>query len=251
MATQAPKASFRNKSDKAVPNRAKMHSPETCSLSDGLIDGPKTVFVPIQLIDRAKYNPQNIDRPHLQRDSEMGTHVQRLAASMKTVGQLIPVSLYPMPNGRYHLNDGHCRLSAAKLNNFSHLLALLSGVEPTTAYRIINGYTKPHSSNEKLCSFMVDESTSDGYCRVAYQNMVNHVGKKLIKKMAMSGYSKKTYEQAVKLAAYCNRTDDAYIAKVLNWIMEFRQTRKVRHAIEQKVSVVVIIWAIEEGQKLS
>jgi hypothetical protein len=216
----------------------------TQSDESGFRQGPCSVWVPVDLIDRADYNPTNPARPWLQRDHPTSKHVQNIARTLDELGQLVPVSLTRLPNGRFRMNDGHCRLAAVVLKGWTEILALVTDKDPVAVFRVGNTAVKQHSANNKLTEFLADPMTVEDYCRTAYQNMVSHIGRPLAKRMAKEGYTLATYKQALKVTAYCGRGDKAFVQQVVTWLMHHKGTFNTRKAMEAGIRPQQLIWTI-------
>lgn len=63
--------------------------------------------------------------------------VTELAASLKAVGQLVPVLVEPLPDGRYQLLDGHCRHAAANHAGILHLTAIVRQPDDSPVRRTV------------------------------------------------------------------------------------------------------------------
>ena len=214
--------------------------------------GPQTYYIPLKLIDRAEYNPRNPKKSRLDRDSKQGKHVQNLAANFQEMGQLVPVNVSRKKNGRFHLNDGHCRVATAELCEMTTIMAIVSDEKhkPESIYKAINGGVKLHSANENLMTFLSNSMATKDNRRVAYQNMVNHLGRRTVKKLAYGGYTIATYKQALKIGTYCSQTDKEFIIQVLNWLVNNRQTFPARKAMEGGINPARLVRAIANNDKL-
>ncbi|MBC9000463.1 ParB/RepB/Spo0J family partition protein [Micromonospora aurantiaca (nom. illeg.)] len=67
--------------------------------------------------------------------------VAELAASLAAVGQLMPVLLEPLPDGRYQLLDGHRRHAAANLANLPDLMAVVRHRDESPIRRTVRQLT--------------------------------------------------------------------------------------------------------------
>lgn len=63
--------------------------------------------------------------------------VTELAASLKAVGQLVPILVEPLPDGRYQLLDGHRRHAAANEGGIAHLTAIVRHTDDNAARRTV------------------------------------------------------------------------------------------------------------------
>lgn len=63
--------------------------------------------------------------------------VTELAASLKAVGQLVPVLVEPLPDGRYQLLDGHRRHAAANQAGIAHLTAVVRHADTNPVRRTV------------------------------------------------------------------------------------------------------------------
>lgn len=221
-------------------------------IPEGVIIGPSTLYVPLDLIDDAPYNPKNPAKPHLERDNPAGKHVQELARDMGENGQRVPARVHKQKNGRYLMSNGHCRKSAAKLLGWKHLWVIASDDDPTEAYRTENNICKPHSSHEKLYAFLKNPNAVPVYSRNAYRAMVLRLGKKLVEEMVFNNYTWLTYKQALKVVEYCGveDKDDRFLKKVVQWMMRHKMTKELRQAMDIKMNPVKVYQAIDDNKKL-
>ncbi|MBM0235918.1 ParB/RepB/Spo0J family partition protein [Micromonospora sp. ATA32] len=63
--------------------------------------------------------------------------VTELAASLKAIGQLVPVLVEPLPEGRYQLLDGHRRHAAANEAGIAHLTAIVRHTDDNAVRRTV------------------------------------------------------------------------------------------------------------------
>ncbi|MEU3455622.1 ParB/RepB/Spo0J family partition protein [Micromonospora sp. NPDC006766] len=63
--------------------------------------------------------------------------VAELAANLRAVGQLMPVLVEPLPDGRYQLLDGHRRHAAASMAGIGHLMAVVRHADDNAVRRTV------------------------------------------------------------------------------------------------------------------
>lgn len=201
--------------------------------------GPQLYFIPINLVVSAKYNPKN-------RDSVNNKDIKDLAVSIKEMGQLIPVNLTKKGN-KYDLADGHRRIAALKLLKQTEVLAHINGPETAKVFQHLNHNVKQHTPNQRLQSFLANPQTAPMYLGTAFKNMIKELGRPTVKKMANDGYSLGTYKAARKASEFIGLSP----SEILDYMMETKQVRTIRSAIELGWSAKDLRTIIKSGKPLT
>lgn len=84
-----------------------------------------------------------------------------------------------------------------------------------------------------LLTWLVDPLAVSPKCQGNFRRMVDHIGLTPVEKMAKAGMTYATYTQSLSLARRIGLPEDKpSIIAVLEWVMRYQATRKVRQGLD-------------------
>lgn len=196
----------------------------------------KTELIATASIIPAKYNP-------LGRVDKIG----QLIKSIKEHGIIMPLIIDADKN----LIDGHRRLASAKKLKIAKVpvVQMSSTLSKDKAYEIINSTSKK-ISNHDLIFIYVNGGSVPKRAMNQISQLEELVGRDGLRKLGERGATYTVLKYGWLVRKYCGETSDAFLKKVVFWLVDNKMIYPVRRAMEGKVSKDVISRAVNMGRPL-
>jgi hypothetical protein len=196
----------------------------------------KLVMVDVAKLKRASYNPDS-------RMSDLGG----LMRSMETIGQLIPI----LVTAKGQIVDGHRRWAAAKKLEWPKIAAIITSGDPAETFAEINSYVKKFSGNETLVTYFAEPRAISAYNRKVINSAEKILGRQVLRKMALGGFSMATYNLAKRVCHVADSSTPENIKTVLVWMLKFRNQGVVKEMVARGANLSKVIRAARDGKEIA
>lgn len=197
----------------------------------------QVVHLPVDALRSALYNPP--------RRAEM---VADLVRAIEKSGYMKPLDV----TKDNVIIDGHRRLAAARALGWKTVPVVRHPEENASViYAALNSAVRRPSGNDNLYVFLSAPDAVNLGARRGMAAMQEALGIDLLQRLADSGGSIATYKQAAQIADYCGvRQDHEWLRAIVRWLLDTRQTYKVRKALEDGIDPRSLLRAVETGKVL-
>ncbi len=204
---------------------------------------PEMKMLRVSSIKESPYNPDGRTDPNR-------PGFKKLRASIKEYGILVPLIVVRHGRG-YELAEGNCRHTIAKLDNIKVVPAVIvDTARSAPLFAELNDTTSVHTSVEDLGKYLKDRDSVKEWARQRFDLMKETLGSTLCRKLVDNRMSYATYLQAKRLARYCDRSGDLVVRNFVHWLVDYKQTRAARTAMELKYAPAVILQAMSSNRPL-
>lgn len=215
--------------DSQTVNRIKMPTGTKAPILK-LVDPQKLKFAP--------YNPPSRTDP---------ANVKDLIESMAEHGQLTPITI----TGDNFVIEGHRRTVSARELGWESVWAIVrNDVSSELIYAAINGTTRKMSGNDAIGIFLQNPEALPKRIKNRLQNMAAVLGKILVRRMYLDGYSVKLYNTALAIGRYLDNDNDGFIKSVVEWMLDKQMAGMAQRAMTAEVKPSVLNNAIRSGKVL-
>lgn len=196
----------------------------------------KTEQILTSAIKPAKYNPKG-----------RAEHVNQLTKSIKEFGIIMPLVV----DADNNLIDGHRRLASAKFLKLAKVpvIQLDSKMSKDKAYEVINSTSKKISNHDFIFIY-INGGSIPKRAIVKIEQLKEIVGEEGLKKLGDHGATYTVLNYAWMVRKYCGETSDAFLKKVVFWLVYHKMIYATRRAMEGKVKKEVIQRAISSNRPL-
>lgn len=196
----------------------------------------KTEMIPTTSVRVAKYNPK-----------ARSEQIKALVTSIKEYGIIMPLIV----DSKNNLIDGHRRLASAKKLKMDKVpvIQMNGNLSKDKAYEIINS-TSRKISNHDLIYIHINGGSIPTRVLKQIKQLEEIVGLDGLRRLGDIGATYTVLKYAMVVRKYCKEKSDAYLKKVVFWLVENKMIYAVRRAMESRVKKEVIANAISSNRPL-
>ncbi len=173
--------------------------------------------------------------------------LSELLNSIKKNGILYPL----MVDSKMNVIDGHRRLACAKIMKYKTVPTIVSDSNLTKDefYETINSTVRKMAANEMIYIF-VNGGKVPPKTEKRLQILQEIMGTADLKRLGNKYISTSILSTGTKIGTYCGDKSPEFIRKAILWTVDQKQSYQVRKAIEDGVTKVSLIKAINSNKPL-
>lgn len=190
---------------------------------------PSSILIlPIDSLLPPAWNPPE------RKDPDGPERINELLASIQQTGICTPLYVSPPDReGMRRIWDGNRRHTACVKGGYTHMECIEYSGDFEQLFALLNSNVKPHTSRQKLGSYLIAPRTVTPYMQRALGAMLTEVGRDAMQETYVRGGSYATFKQARDIAYYCELGDDrAFVRQALLWLVRFKGTCAARQYMD-------------------
>lgn len=170
-------------------------------------------------------------------------NLRTLVDSMETLGLLQPITV----DLNYQIIDGHRRAASAKKLGWKTIEAnVVKNCDANAVFGSINTTSRKLSGCDALYVYLEEPAAVVRSTRLKFDEMVEVLGRPLVKKICKSGNSWRIYVNAKQIAKYCDDESVESMQQIVEWLLAFPVQRTAIQAMASGESPRTIMRAVKE-----